>query len=123
MLFPVLTRTHLLQDKNVSKQSAEIVNMRCHNRSIVETARPSSRSNKIVWTILQDSERYEKAKGSERPKNLSTADKRILLRQAYKEEKSAEQRRQKLELRITKEAYNKSCVRLSLLIIRSLEEL
>lgn len=66
---PALTsQTNSFESQKASKQNAnernkrKIMNMHCHNKSIVEIARTWDRSTKIVWSFVQAPDRYEKAK-------------------------------------------------------------
>lgn len=76
--------------------------LRRNGTSIDDIAIAPKRSKKVVWTFIETSESYEKAKKSERPSELSGTDRRILLREAHKGEKPAGQLCQDLDLPIEK---------------------
>lgn len=78
------------------------MNVRCNDTGSDVIGTAPERSKKVVWTSAQATERYRKAKRSGCPSKLSAMERRILLSEAHKGQKSAGQLSQYLNLPIGK---------------------
>lgn len=101
VLFVYLTMScgNLLTEEEQHK----IMSLQSSGNSTCDTATALGRSKKLVRTFMKASERYGKARRRGRPSKLLATDKRILIREAHKREKSARKIWQDMDLPTGKE--------------------
>lgn len=76
--------------------------MRCNHASTDDIATTHRRSKKVIWTFIRALQQYGKVKRSGRPSKLLSAEKRRVLLEAHKGEKSAGELQTSLDLPIGK---------------------
>lgn len=72
-------------------EKGKVMNIRCSGKSTDDIATALERSKNVVWTFMQAPEVHSKTKRSGRLPKVCAADKHILLREAHKGQKLAEQ--------------------------------